>query len=121
MSTNRTPDEPIHTAPVDLYERLNEVDDRLIQLRRELVDIRREYATLRRHPDSLAVDTLGDPLDPVEATLRVETALAMSDDQLDAAGVWIARARGRYATRLKLTDAAAEELDRRRNRVERTR
>ncbi|WP_280242506.1 hypothetical protein [Nocardia abscessus] len=121
MSTNPIPDEPIRTAPVDLYERLHDVDDRLIQLRREISEIQREYAALRRHPDALAVDTLGDPIDPVAATFRAESALTLADEKLDAAGVWLSRARGRYATRLKLTDTAADELDRRRNRVERTR
>ncbi|MGK8525163.1 hypothetical protein ACRS6B_28140 [Nocardia asteroides] len=121
MSTNRTPDDRIRTAPVDLYERLHNVDDRLFQLRREISAIRREYAALRRHPDALAVDNLGDPIDPADAALGAETALAMADEKLDAADILLSRARGRYATRLRLTDAAADELDRRRNRVERTR
>ncbi|MGY2093238.1 hypothetical protein [Nocardia gipuzkoensis] len=121
MSTNTFPDEPIRTAPAELYERLHNVDDRLTRLRREISEIQREYAALRRHPDALAVDNLGDPIDPVEATFRTETALTLADEKLDAAGVWLSRARGRYATRLKLTDAAADELDRRRDRVERTR
>ncbi|WP_157129421.1 hypothetical protein [Nocardia amamiensis] len=121
MSTNKIPDEPIRTAPVDLYERLHGVDDRLTELRRELNAIRREYATLRRHPEALAVDTLGKPMDPVVATDAALHGLAQADRELDGAEQWIATVRGQYATRLKLTDAAADELARRRNRVERTR
>ncbi|WP_036499200.1 hypothetical protein [Nocardia aobensis] len=116
--------DPIRTAPVDLYGRLHDVGDRMNEIRRELAEIRREYRTLRRHPDALEVDTLGAPMDPVEATDAVLSDLDHVDERVRVAEHEVAETRGRYASRLKLTDHAAEELDQRNRQrapIERTR
>ena len=121
MSTKRN--DEIRTAPVDLYDRLRGVSERLSQLRREFSEIRHEYETLRSHPGELAVDSLGDPIDPAVATDMVIHDLGRVDSELTSAAYRLSDTRGRYATRLKLTDQAAEELDRRRTgrSIERTR
>lgn len=121
---DRIPPQPIRTAPVDLYSRLHDVSDRMYDIRRELAAIQREYRTLRRHPDALEVDTLGAEIDPVEATDAVLSDLDRVDERMRGAEHALAETRGRYASRLKLTDHAAEELDqwnRQRAPIERTR
>lgn len=123
MSHNTNGD-PIRVAPVDLYGRLHGVSGRLDEIRRELAGIRREYETLRRHPDALDVDTLGDPIAPTDAADHVIADLEHVDSRLITAEYWVAHARGKYATRLKLTEQAADELDQRHNQaaaIERTR
>lgn len=121
---DRFPPDPIRTAPVDLHGRLHDVGDRMNEIRRELAEIRREYRTLRRHPDALEVDTLGAEIDPVEATDAVLDDLDRVDERVRVAEHALAETRGRYASRLKLTDRAADELDhrnRQRAPIERTR
>jgi hypothetical protein len=116
--------DPIRVAPADLYERQRGIGERLIELEREIADIKREYARLRAHPAALAVDDLGDPIDPVVATDAAVHGLDQAGGELRNAAYRLANARG-YASRLKLTEQASEDLDRRqtqqRSRAERTR
>lgn len=88
-----------------------------------MTEIRREYGQLRAHPSALAVDNLGEPVDPVVTTDAVLHGLEMTASELDCAQQQLAVARARHATRLKLTDQAAAELETRRGhrRIERTR
>ncbi|MGW0247978.1 hypothetical protein ACWDYH_15230 [Nocardia goodfellowii] len=121
MSDNHN--DEIRTAPVDLYERLHGVDDQLGELRRELRKVRTEYGRLHANPTELAVDDLGAPLDPAQATTEILDSLDMADHELDVVCRRLATMRSRVACRLKLTDAAAEDLDRRARRtgIERSR
>ncbi|MFE3195023.1 hypothetical protein ACFXHA_38875 [Nocardia sp. NPDC059240] len=122
MSDNRN--DPIRTAPVELHERLYGLDERLAQVQRELTDIHHEYAHLHHHPDALDVDDLGEPLDPLVATEVTMHGLERANAALARAENFLSTVRGQYAGRLKLTDAAAEELNQhrtRRTRIERTR
>lgn len=109
-----TDDDPIRTAPSDLYQRMRETQHRFSELATEVREIRREYERLRRHPDALAVDNLGAPVDPVRTTDAVIHGLDRADGGLESATDWFTNTRHTHATRLKLTDAAAAELDRRR-------
>lgn len=117
--------EPVLPIPADLYQRLHGVGDRLDDLRRELLEIRREYAELRRQPDVLAVDNLGEPIEPLAAANATLHELARSDADLNSANNWLAHARSQYASRLRLTDHACEQreqqLTQRRPPIERTR
>ncbi|QIS13647.1 hypothetical protein [Nocardia arthritidis] len=107
-------EEPVRTAPADLHERLHQVRERLHEVQGELADIQREYRDLRRHPNELAVDGPGKPIEPVVATDAVLSGLSRADCQLRGAERWITATRGQYATRLKLTDQATEDLEQRR-------
>ena len=114
----------IRTAPVELYERLHGVDERIAAVRSEITEIQREYDRLRAHPDELAIDDLGPAMDPHDAATNARDYLTGIDLRLWGAQQDLDLMRGRYASRLKLTDAAAEDLDRRRTqrpRIERSR
>ncbi|MCP9621588.1 hypothetical protein FOH10_29495 [Nocardia otitidiscaviarum] len=106
--SDRTHPDWITPAPSDLYHRLFDLREQIGELRREMTRIRIDYGRLHRKPEDLAVDDLGDPIDPVHATEQVMHALQRADEHLSCADIRLNDTRGRYATRLKLTDAAAE-------------
>ncbi|MFD0000163.1 hypothetical protein [Nocardia sp. NPDC127526] len=99
----------IMPAPSELYDRLYEVTERIAELRREMAQIKLDYGRLHQKPEALAVDDLGDPIDPVQVTEEVMWDLQDADRELYSAAATVSRTRGKFATRLKLTDAAAEQ------------
>ncbi|MBO0856175.1 MAG: hypothetical protein J2P18_20690 [Nocardia sp.] len=101
---------PFRFAPVDSYDELGAVDDRIEVLRHDLARIYRQFCRLAARPAELAVDDLGRAIEPAEAVAEVVYNLADVDRFVYLAQSRLVVAHG-YAGRLKLTDRAAAELD----------
>ena len=69
-----------HTPPADLDVAVGKLLDRVTSARRELVEVTRDYARL--DASILAVDELGDPIEPVDALSAARDALADVDRAL---------------------------------------
>ncbi|QIS02337.1 hypothetical protein F5X71_08380 [Nocardia brasiliensis] len=104
---------PILPVPSELYRDMRELGDHIEALRDELASMRARYRELGACPESLAVDALGEPIEPSEANERILGGLKLTDSELQAAAEWLDTTRTRYASRLKLTDAADAERERR--------
>ncbi|CAM4487195.1 hypothetical protein NONI108955_34345 [Nocardia ninae] len=109
--------------PSDLYRDMAGLQDRIEVLRADLTRTLMRYRELGQSPDSLAVDNLGEPIEPAEANARVLHGLQLTDCELQAAAEWLSTTSGRYASRLKLTDTADQHRERQlaRQRRRRTR
>lgn len=122
MSDNTN--DPILPIPSDLYLEMGELADQVDNLRNKLRKLDNRYRELRRAPAALDVDTLGKFITPEAAIDLTQGWLAAADENLSGASEEIGRAHG-HASRLKLTDQAAEEreqrLTQRRPPIERTR
>ncbi|MEV6388899.1 hypothetical protein [Nocardia xishanensis] len=97
-------------VPSDLDEQLWEFSERIEEIRRDLLAMQRRYNELRKAPESMRVDSLGEPTTPEQATERVLTALVGADARLAETTDTLAHAR-RSSSRLALTDAAAEQRE----------
>jgi hypothetical protein len=86
-----------HTPPADLDVEVGKLLDQVTSARRELVDVRREYGRL--DASTLAVDELGDPIEPADALSAAREALADVDRALGLATDAI-HAAMRYTSRL---------------------
>lgn len=104
--------DPILPIPSDLYRAVGKLHDRIDEMRDELVRIRTSYRALQRSPESLAVDNLGEPITPADATASVLTGLTTVSERLDGVERAVDEAH-QPASRLKLTDQADKERDRR--------
>jgi hypothetical protein len=69
-----------HTPPADLDAEVGKMLDQVTSARRKLVEVRQEYARL--DASTLAVDELGDPIDPADALSAARDALADVDRAL---------------------------------------
>jgi hypothetical protein len=76
-----------HTPPTDLDVEVRKLLDDVISARRKLIEVRQEYSRL--DASTLAVDELGDPIEPAdalsaahEALVDVERALGLSVDAI---------------------------------------
>ncbi|MFG3620806.1 hypothetical protein [Nocardia sp. NPDC047654] len=107
-----TTNDPILPVPCELDRQLWEYSERIEQVRRDLLTMQWQFSELQGAPESIAVDSLGEPIDPQQATERVLTALVAADAALGATADTLSGAR-RYSNRLKLTDAAAEVREQR--------
>ncbi|MGY1946166.1 hypothetical protein [Nocardia asiatica] len=110
MSQNTN--DPILPIPCELDRQLWEYTERIEQVRRDLLTMQWQFSELQCARESIAVDSLGEPIDPQQATERVLTALVAADAALGATADTIGGAR-RYSNRLKLTDTAAEVREQR--------
>lgn len=104
--------EPVLPIPSDLYREIGQLGDRVRELREDVARIRGQYALLVQSPTSLRVDQLGPPTDPREAAIITHTALRAVDRDLATVEQGIGWAHG-PASRISLTDAAAEHRDQR--------
>lgn len=114
MNPNEFPAEPrqrpLRHAPVDLYDRLAGIDQRVDELRREIASARAEYRRLADRPAELEVDCLGEDIEPAVAAEAVLHGLEAADQNLRSGQWWLSVGRS-HASRLKFTDRAADELD----------
>jgi hypothetical protein len=69
-----------HTPPADLDVEVGKVLDQVTAARRKLVEVRQEYARL--DASTLAVDELGDLIEPADALSAAHDALADVDRAL---------------------------------------
>ncbi|MGK8559560.1 hypothetical protein [Nocardia gipuzkoensis] len=61
---SQTTNDPILPIPCELDRQLSEYTERIEQVRRDLLTMQRQFSELQCAGDSLAVDSLGEPLDP---------------------------------------------------------
>ncbi|WP_194819317.1 hypothetical protein [Nocardia sp. XZ_19_385] len=115
---NPNENEPILPAPSDLYRRMAKFYNHIDQMRDELGRLTGEYADLAHSPESLAVDNLGAPITPIDANDAVLSALEAAEQRLYRVQSAVDVAH-EHASRLKLTDAAAEHRDQQLERQER--
>ncbi|MFE9323542.1 hypothetical protein ACIHDR_19505 [Nocardia sp. NPDC052278] len=99
--------DPILPVPSELYQDLAEFYDHINQMRDQLNRVSERYVDLAHSPQSLAVDNLGEPIEPIDANGAVLTALDDADRRLCRVEAAIDEAR-KNASRLKLTDQADE-------------
>ncbi|WP_433491990.1 hypothetical protein [Nocardia grenadensis] len=97
-------------VPVDLYEELGDLDDRICEVRAQLNSLQRRYDELGVNLESLDVDTLGRPTTPAEEMDQTAEALTRMNYRLDQVRILLDQARSR-ASRLKLTEEAAEHRE----------
>ncbi|QBS40399.1 hypothetical protein [Nocardia sp. CS682] len=112
MNDRSPQNEPILPIPSDLYRDIAGLQDRIDAVRADLTRTAMRYRELGQSPESLAVDNLGDPIEPAEANNRVLNGLQLTDCELQAAAEWLSTTSGRYASRLKLTDTADQHRER---------
>ncbi|WP_329405972.1 hypothetical protein OG563_30500 [Nocardia vinacea] len=110
MSDNTN--EPILPIPSDLNREMAGFYEQINQMRDQLNWVSERYVDLAHSPQSLAVDNLGEPIEPIDANGAVLTALEDADQRLYRVEAAIDEAR-KNASRLKLTDQADQERERR--------
>ncbi|MFI6959907.1 hypothetical protein ACIBJI_41395 [Nocardia sp. NPDC050408] len=110
MSDNTN--DPILPIPSDLYREIAGLYGHINQMRDQLNRIGERYVDLAHSPQALAVDNLGEPIEPIDANGAVLTALDDADTRLYWVETAIDEAR-KNASRLKLTDQADQERERR--------
>lgn len=108
---NNTND-PILPIPSDLYREMAGFYEQIDQMRDQLNRVSERYVDLAHSPQSLAVDSFGEPIEPIDANGAVLTALEDADRRLYRVEAAIDEAR-KNASRLKLTDQADHERERR--------
>ncbi|MFI5716078.1 hypothetical protein [Nocardia sp. NPDC051750] len=99
-------------VPCDLYQELGELQDQAYQLHRRLLDVERSYLKLFHSPDALDVDNLGEPTSAHQKVTDVLDTIGASRHRLFDSASEIGRAHS-HASRLKLTEQAAEEREQR--------
>ncbi|MFI6368958.1 hypothetical protein ACIBG0_40305 [Nocardia sp. NPDC050630] len=110
MSDNA--DDRILPIPSDLYREIAAFYDQIGQMRDQLNRVSERYVDLAHSPQSLAVDSFGEPIEPIDANGAVLTALDDADRRLYRVEAAVDEAR-KNASRLKLTDQADQERERR--------
>ncbi|MGW5751285.1 hypothetical protein [Nocardia rhamnosiphila] len=112
MNPEKSTDFPILPVPSDLYTELGELSDQLRQVQRTVRAVEARYLELGGHLDALDVDTLGESTTPDQEVDRCLEALEETRFAFDRAGRWLDAAHV-HSSRLKLTDQAAEDRERR--------
>ncbi|MEV6361330.1 hypothetical protein [Nocardia asteroides] len=107
-----TSPEPILPIPSDLHQTTNAAADNLNYVRHQIGQLQCHYRELLAEPDALRTDSLGRPMEPVEAVNCALMWLESTDRALSAAEDGIRHASS-YTTRLSLTEQACEERDQR--------